>query len=843
MADNNTADSINTTNETKTDLISLLNKYDRVSIPMIQRDYAQGRKEEEEKLQSFLDSIRKYLEGKNISLDFVYGYVENNNFHPLDGQQRITTIWLLNLYFEANNYYTQNNTPDIDTLKKFTYETRDSSMEFCKELCEHHGVLKHDPNDPTKKPSERIQEEMWFFTEWKQDPTVSAMLNAFDQIDEQFNKTRFDHKKLVNYLEDLKFELLCITDNNNFSEYSADDLYIKINARGKKLTGFENYKSAWEEDLKNKKITGYFKLIDKEWTNVIWELCSDKKDPGNKFDEIYFHFLTRFVTNERLLDNKTTSITNDNALLNFKGSADYKGKGVEKGRGVEIKEKVLTYQHYKEYITADLMEILKNIFNVFSGDVLKVDKMINGTIGDCLCRIKVKEQKGFEFFGKNPLSEKQRVYFHAVCLFLNRCKDSQDFLNKSKNFEDWIRVVRNITENSEISDVSGLIGCLSLIDNIGKDYDCANQSIYSILAKNGAKYEKYADKNTLRGAQYQEECEKAKQIATHPTFKADIQENEDYAFFSGKICFLYRDEQNIPHWENFSQKVQNARRFFSDPDNPNNKDGDPNTVSYETIQTLLKHFGSFKEIEYITPFISVGYTKDHGKTNFRDNILCGKLSDGEEKSVKALVKTGSIKKEDAEKELISKKMKAVHKMLMGEKPDIHGKEQIGKYSYDYSKFVNNTALIERLLNSSHAFSLCFAPSPYNKDFYRLYPPNKNFFYFPSRALYLHEEREKKVRIFKDMVTNGLINCIDKDGNNDPNYYLCGNYLCGVRILFKYQNHPFLLYINEEKHEERIVRLPQKVKKASDISENDLKKKFFVWENADDLKTELDKLLS
>ena len=77
-----------------------------VKIPLIQRDYAQGRKSEEVLRNSFIDKIKSVLdEGKEkLNLDFIYGYTEQNHnskidFIPLDGQQRLTTLWLLHWYF------------------------------------------------------------------------------------------------------------------------------------------------------------------------------------------------------------------------------------------------------------------------------------------------------------------------------------------------------------------------------------------------------------------------------------------------------------------------------------------------------------------------------------------------------------------------------------------------------------------------------------------------------------------------------------------------------------------------------------------------------------------------
>ena len=74
----------------------------KIVIPIIQRDYAQGRTTEKptEVRKGFVSNLISYLqapEGEIHDLDFVYGTVVDNEFIPLDGQQRLTTLFLLHL--------------------------------------------------------------------------------------------------------------------------------------------------------------------------------------------------------------------------------------------------------------------------------------------------------------------------------------------------------------------------------------------------------------------------------------------------------------------------------------------------------------------------------------------------------------------------------------------------------------------------------------------------------------------------------------------------------------------------------------------------------------------------
>jgi uncharacterized protein with ParB-like and HNH nuclease domain len=115
----------------------------KIRIPMIQRDYAEGRlnKRVSEIRKNFINELLKPLfsENNNQQLDFIYGYDKLNAFEPLDGQQRLTTLFLLYWIFRDKN--------GVDILRKndnplhslFTYQTRISSEDFCNTLVQHYA--------------------------------------------------------------------------------------------------------------------------------------------------------------------------------------------------------------------------------------------------------------------------------------------------------------------------------------------------------------------------------------------------------------------------------------------------------------------------------------------------------------------------------------------------------------------------------------------------------------------------------------------------------------------------------------------------------------------------------
>ena len=273
----------------------------KISIPIIQRDYAQGREEENEKREKFLNSILNHLENQEkLHLDFVYGREKENVFYPIDGQQRLTTLFLLHWYFALKDNVDINKK---EKLSKFVYDTRISSREFCQSLIVEDIKIPVSTNDDFF--IKYIKNKPWYRVIWDTDPTIKSMLVMIQAIHNKFNS--FDYygvfEKLISS-DLISFELL---DLGKKGFELTDELYIKMNARGKQLTPFENFKANFiqfiEKKFKEKKLkhpikgeisyAGYFSYkIEKEWTDFFWAFRGNKKTIDDVFSN-YFEFVTQ----------------------------------------------------------------------------------------------------------------------------------------------------------------------------------------------------------------------------------------------------------------------------------------------------------------------------------------------------------------------------------------------------------------------------------------------------------------------------------------------------------------------------------------------------------------------
>ena len=231
----------------------------KIIIPIIQRDYAQGRRDPEiERVRiRFLDSLYNAVTNEPITLDFVYGDIDENGvMTPLDGQQRLTTLFLLHWYAAKRAGAPAE---EVGFFPNFGYETRYSSRYFCKELTDFTPSFK-------SILSEEIIDQAWFPLDWQKDPTISSMLVMLDAIDAKFRDIDDLWERLKNGA--ITFYFLPIRDMG-----LTDELYIKMNSRGKPLTRFEHFKAELErcirlvDDEVAKKI---IRKIDREWTDMLW---------------------------------------------------------------------------------------------------------------------------------------------------------------------------------------------------------------------------------------------------------------------------------------------------------------------------------------------------------------------------------------------------------------------------------------------------------------------------------------------------------------------------------------------------------------------------------------------
>ncbi|MCR5183624.1 MAG: DUF262 domain-containing protein [Opitutales bacterium] len=578
-----------------------------IVIPIIQRDYAQGRDGKEYVRESFLKQIQTVIsdgatEGQDAEdgsccgqdpkqpiceMDFVYGVVKNRTFYPLDGQQRLTTMWLLHwLVAYKSGAIKDDSVRNI--LKRFSYETRISSREFCEMICD----IKTPPENQNIR--KEIENKTAFYSDWKRDPTIAAMLqmlsgtsitnqagvDIIDGIEELFigwddAKFKACWKRLTE--EDrLVFSIMKIGDEKL---PASDDLYIKMNARGKPLTDFENFKAELIDWIRRKigdsRAVELAAKIDNSWTDAFWN--NRDASANGSVDELFFAFLNRCFLNAAILTCEAKKGTpewclygseSDDTLLAYGNFEPYQ-KILKLKKKPDLLDSIAKVFENLPSKTSKIVSLLPEWYRR-SSNFSFIPKLVLNKDGHCQV---VRNAAGREILQVEQIYQSERVVFHAAFRYLEQFKYDES------QFKRWMRIVCNLVKNPEIDTVDSMIGRLRLIDELSEH---AND-IIGFLADDGNKIKSSAAKE-----QVEEERAKAKQIKTKegeqgqklngPDEKT-IVEAEQCAFFKGAIRFLFTDSEGRYDWSLFNDKKSAAGKYF-----------DANGIKREYAVKLTKAF-------------------------------------------------------------------------------------------------------------------------------------------------------------------------------------------------------------------------------------------------------------
>lgn len=527
---------------TETSFWGFISNISKIEIPKLQRDYAQGRSSDKAKKirLNFLNKLIEVVDSENnsVELDFIYGNIDNDVFQPLDGQQRLTTLFLMHWYIalKTNNLQINQN-----IFARFTYETRISSREFCENL-----VKRGENLGDGITINDKISDAEWFFLSWKQDPTIKAMLTMLDTIEELLEERdlKIYWKKLTSNKSPITFHFKEL-DNIGLT----DDLYIKMNARGKPLTDFENFKATFEKYIEKNKweegekclINTFSHKIDTVWMDLFWK----HRGLNNKTDIKIMKFISGIAIN--YYAQAQDAYIKEEDKEHIREVLEEKSKGKVTDESVKrkfIEDRIASLFNNslevcpEDFPTREAFKYLMNCFDIYSkeksDEIRPVELVMWSIIDDKMININKNTELQNNLFielVKDARTEyKQRVLFYAQTQYLEL---NNDF---TESFSEWMRVVRNIVQNSTIDSAATFISAVNLINELA--LGCGN--IYEFLSNAEVK-SNFASKQVL------EEIKKSSIIMHISDSKGMIFSTEDTNFFKGRIEFaLYCiDYENV----------------------------------------------------------------------------------------------------------------------------------------------------------------------------------------------------------------------------------------------------------------------------------------------------------
>ncbi len=526
-------------------------KINQIVIPKIQRPYAQGR----------LDGMCTYVRNTllkemfaNFQTDdvfdfnFIYGIVRpsNDNYvmELLDGQQRITTLFLLYWYI-ANRELSKDDEVDTEirnALAKFVYETRSTSTVFCQRLASYRVDLSE------LKPSKAIKKAKWYFKSFDRDSTISAMLTMLDAIHEKYNNQ--DSNELYKKLDNIQFYIKSLGYFN-----LSEELYIKMNARGLQLSPFENFKADLINFINNKEYEPYRAIVplykkesedvaafdfnfsvklDAKWIDIFW-----KKGYEN-FDAAYMSFFSRFFACKYIV--ATKDVVSDRDMRQDKTLRQIYTEAENRNEANEY----LGFQEFEHLLNEhpEFIMTLDKVFDVFYEYDHKDDRRL---IYKSMLPLwdRVNPECGDDFYSNlsSKMTHTKLIVFGAVIEFIEAYKSFD-----ADTFKQWMRVVWNITENTNIDSltpVSSLIRKFSAVIHNTSRRTAEGISFYEALSL-------WKDDNSdeRENRALIEEVEKAKRIAENSDWLDTFIEAEKHPFFKGMVLFFYESGLSLKDYQN-----------------------------------------------------------------------------------------------------------------------------------------------------------------------------------------------------------------------------------------------------------------------------------------------------
>lgn len=520
--------------------------FNQIIIPRLQRDYVQGN--QRDKIEPFIDFLLAGLESEaGVDLNYVYGIEEGNSFIPIDGQQRMTTLWLLRLYLIACVNAASKAKKAMP--QSLLYLTREYAHDFCQALTKHADTLltpQLEWKDIVRQP--------WFVDAWRHDTTVKGCLSTLELIHQKM-KNRDASTLLNGFDEKIRFAIKTLGRDIN------DDVYIKMNGRGIPLTEYENLKSWLDKQVEElfednpAFVDKWRENMDNAWTDMVWQNRRKQKErkEDTPIDDLFLRLLYTLT------------------YLYWQPHPEGMVEGVE----AEVQENVclsLGIGYPTEKICDELMARMirreKYSLPLYVLTRLKVfDRGALTFIADkltlLLSRWKAVNALNLYIWRENP-EDKTTRFFQ---LFLDESLESIPYGKLAlchavlaypesalESFEEWMYRMRNLIVNQTVSK-ENLSRIMASVTAIGQ---YLSEASFRTLFNHPEQY-------PIKGFTEQQ-CteEKNKANIDNPELQQVVRDLENHPFFVGQVKFMFDFCGETPDKEAFIAYADAMKRLFDE---------------------------------------------------------------------------------------------------------------------------------------------------------------------------------------------------------------------------------------------------------------------------------------
>lgn len=255
-------------------LADFFSNNNKIIIPDLQRDYCWGVIQGNKELLAteFMSSLIELFNenpSEEFTLGLIYGYeLENSGLsghtHLCDGQQRITTLFLLlgMLNRKTDGKFKQYLISDFELNKDgrepyLQYAIRESTLYFLSDLvCEF--FLKDDI-----KAIDDVKKQDWYFDDYNLDSSIVSMLEALKLIEKKLGEV--DNLAAFGDFVVSKLQMLYYDMGTRIQ---GEETFVVINSTGEPLTPTENLKPRYISQLTDGQEQA--SELWEEWENFFW---------------------------------------------------------------------------------------------------------------------------------------------------------------------------------------------------------------------------------------------------------------------------------------------------------------------------------------------------------------------------------------------------------------------------------------------------------------------------------------------------------------------------------------------------------------------------------------------
>ena len=554
-----------------------------IMVPALQRDYVQASNDNlsEGIIYKLIHDLYEASCGKRIiDLNYIYGYNEDGFFIPIDGQQRLTTLWLFYLYIYAL-------CPNATKIPLLEYRTREFARDFFSYL-QKPGVLsdiiKRAKNNKLSIKDEIINNSPWFSSSWKTDISVESALNALSIIEDYYPKAvrAEDLRTNLEQTSSIVFTYMEMEGINS-------DLYIKMNGRGRPLSEFEKIKS-WLDKIVSEKedpnpvlsdIKDEWKYkFDNDWQDFFWENRNREQEHQEEIDDeelrMFYNLLYLYWIRKskglKLVEDQTSEGVECRKelarLLNIDDPAKIE---------THLLSKISSNQNFSVPIyvlqKTNLVDksFLRWYYNAMNG-IVSLGKEINSLaenpkVGKCTLEIDDEHTMIYRLFMDDAPNFKLCLDY-AIIVY---CTNAGDMA-----FDAWMRIWKNLTINS-LPSGDAFVNALKTIDHY------AGKDLLGIM-QSGDNFEA----SGFYGVQKNEEIKKARLIKDCE-WADQIYDAENFYIFRGAIRGLFEciDIDAKENMSDFVTRKEKAKSYFTRVESNPLYHSDNNTFKTKLICALV----------------------------------------------------------------------------------------------------------------------------------------------------------------------------------------------------------------------------------------------------------------